>query len=206
MLCDYGCGQEAKYITTTAKNCCCERYNSCLAVRKKNAAGVSKAHDDGRIPGWKELTGKSKDEEYIPWNKGILVGPVKETFSYNGTGNHKLFLIRERGHKCESCKNTEWLGEPITLELEHIDADVKNNTRENLQILCPNCHSKTPTWKRGKVPGKKLRKCSDIEIIEAISSSENINQVLTKLDLRYGSVSTIIKIMVDNKLNFAPLT
>jgi len=60
-------------------------------------------------------------------------------------------LISEglKEHKCECCGLTEWLGEPMPLELDHIDGDHYNNLIENLKILCPNCHAKTPTY-RGK--------------------------------------------------------
>ena len=58
-------------------------------------------------------------------------------------------LIEEgiKEHKCECCGLTEWLGEPIPLELDHIDGDHYNNLIENLKILCPNCHAKTPTYR-----------------------------------------------------------
>lgn len=52
-------------------------------------------------------------------------------------------------HKCYSCLNVEWMGAPIPLELDHIDGDRTNNLIENLRVLCPNCHSMTPTY-RGK--------------------------------------------------------
>ena len=51
--------------------------------------------------------------------------------------------------KCERCGLSEWLGEPLHLELHHIDGDKTNNTLENFQLLCPNCHSMTDSW-RGK--------------------------------------------------------
>lgn len=38
------------------------------------------------------------------------------------------------------------MGEPIPLQLDHIDGNHTNNKLENLQILCPNCHAKTPTY------------------------------------------------------------
>ena len=47
--------------------------------------------------------------------------------------------IKER--KCESCGLTEWKGEEIPLELHHIDGNHFNNDLDNLQLLCPNCHS-----------------------------------------------------------------
>lgn len=62
----------------------------------------------------------------------------------------KRKLIRERGHRCEKCKNTMWLELPITLELEHVDGNNANNVEDNLLLLCPNCHAQTTTWKRSK--------------------------------------------------------
>ena len=42
-------------------------------------------------------------------------------------------LIDIRGHRCECCGLTEWLNQPITLEVHHIDGDKKNNKLNNLQ-------------------------------------------------------------------------
>lgn len=52
-------------------------------------------------------------------------------------------------HKCNNCELTDWLGNHIPLELEHIDGNSSNNLLENLELLCPNCHSLTDTY-RGK--------------------------------------------------------
>lgn len=52
-------------------------------------------------------------------------------------------------HQCEHCKMNEWLGVPIPLELNHIDGNHYNNKMINLELLCPNCHALTPTY-RGK--------------------------------------------------------
>ena len=45
---------------------------------------------------------------------------------------------------------TEWLGEPIPLELHHIDGNKQNHQLSNLQMLCPNCHSITDNFKSKK--------------------------------------------------------
>lgn len=62
----------------------------------------------------------------------------------------KRRLVKERGYLCERCFISEWLNEPIVLELEHCDGDNRNNSRENLKLLCPNCHSQTLTWRNRK--------------------------------------------------------
>lgn len=66
-------------------------------------------------------------------------------------GSHRLKLrLLEDGvkeYKCECCGNTEWMGEPIALELHHVNG-VKDDLRiENLQILCPNCHAFTDNYR-----------------------------------------------------------
>lgn len=62
----------------------------------------------------------------------------------------KKRILAEVGHMCETCLNTEWMGKPIPLELEHINGNNRDNSRENLKLLCCNCHALTPTWRNRK--------------------------------------------------------
>ncbi len=57
----------------------------------------------------------------------------------------KQILLEERCHRCEVCKNTEWMGQPIPLEFDHIDGDPWNHDKTNHRLICPNCHAQTPT-------------------------------------------------------------
>lgn len=52
-------------------------------------------------------------------------------------------LIRDglKKEQCEICGVSIWLGVKLPLELHHKDGNHYNNEFENLQILCPNCHS-----------------------------------------------------------------
>ena len=59
----------------------------------------------------------------------------------------KKYLIEKHGHECWECGVTEWRGEKLHLEMDHIDGNNKNNDIGNIRILCPNCHSITPTWR-----------------------------------------------------------
>ena len=61
----------------------------------------------------------------------------------------KLLEEGYKEHRCECCGLTEWLDEPIPLELHHIDGDHNHNELSNFQLLCPNCHAKTSSY-RGK--------------------------------------------------------
>lgn len=95
------------------------------------------------------------------WSKGRTLSPKRDITVYLNNeysiGSHALKkrLIREGllARKCDSCKLTEWLNKPIPLDLHHIDGNHRNNLLNNIQLLCPNCHSQTETHK-GKNIGK----------------------------------------------------
>lgn len=84
--------------------------------------------------------------------KGIKVSSqyktAEEYAKTNNVKSHvlKLKLIKDgiKEAKCERCGLSEWLNQPIPLELHHKDGNHYNNDLENLEILCPNCHSLEP--------------------------------------------------------------
>lgn len=75
------------------------------------------------------------------------------------SATRKKWLIELYGVKCSKCGLTEWNGQPIPIELEHIDGNSDNNNEENVCLLCPNCHAQTPTYKaRNKGNGRHFRR------------------------------------------------
>lgn len=83
------------------------------------------------------------------WNKGkkFPTKDIEKFLALNGpfikSHDLKLRLIKcgKKLNCCEICKLTEWMNEPIVLELDHINSNHYDNRIENLQILCSNCHA-----------------------------------------------------------------
>ena len=50
-------------------------------------------------------------------------------------------LLEESNNACQSCGNDTWLGKKIWLEIHHRNGNSKDNRRENLIVVCLNCHS-----------------------------------------------------------------
>jgi len=71
----------------------------------------------------------------------------KEDGFYEALKGTKTLVLAEQQGKCNRCDLDEWQGEKLPLELEHKDGNRRNNERSNLEYLCPNCHSLTPTWR-----------------------------------------------------------
>jgi DNA-binding CsgD family transcriptional regulator/5-methylcytosine-specific restriction endonuclease McrA len=68
--------------------------------------------------------------------------------TYRGRENLKLRLVKEglKESRCERCRLDEWRGEVLSVALHHINGDRLDNRLENLELLCPNCHSQTNTF------------------------------------------------------------
>jgi len=99
-----------------------------------------------------------------------------------------------RGRKCECCGTTEWLGQPINLEIHHLNGDRSDNRLENLQLLCPNCHSYTNTF----CYKSKDTQVQENDFVEALLMSSNIHAALIKLGLtpsggNYSRAYTLIE-------------
>jgi len=89
-----------------------------------------------------------KNQSYLrtvieAWQNGVL--PPRPFFS-RVVRRHLLQSCSERCQRCGWSERNPYSGNS-TLELEHIDGDWTNSHPSNLILLCPNCHSLTPTFR-----------------------------------------------------------
>lgn len=96
---------------------------------------------------------------------------------------HRALQQIGREYKCERCKISSYNNCQITLEVDHINGDWKDNRSENLRYLCPNCHSQTDTSyrKNMKVTNEQiLAACNKYDCIYDVAKSlkENDSHVL----------------------------
>jgi hypothetical protein len=64
-----------------------------------------------------------------------------------GNRSIRSYLTHLVGNKCSCCGISEHNGKPITFEVDHIDGNSEDNRKENVCLICPNCHSQTDTYK-----------------------------------------------------------
>lgn len=98
-----------------------------------------------------------KTADYV---KRWKAGEVDGRNGYNISRHIRRYLFDKYDSKCAQCG---WGEQNVTtgnipLEVHHIDGNYENNSEENLILLCPNCHSLTPTYKAAnKGKGRKGR-------------------------------------------------
>lgn len=50
------------------------------------------------------------------------------------------------GYKCDECGISEYNNKELVLQVDHVNGDPYDDSPTNLRLLCPNCHSQTPTF------------------------------------------------------------
>lgn len=69
---------------------------------------------------------------------------LKSSFDQLGRKRRRDKVLLEQNNLCNICKKLfEWNNLPLIPEYHHKDGNRKNEFRENVEFLCPNCHSQT---------------------------------------------------------------
>lgn len=157
------CGTEhTKTGVFCSRSCANSRKFSDEARKKKSIASkrVWKSLSNEEQETKKEILRFACPYEPSKYAKSLL----EQDWNALGYQGKRLRVMIEQNGKCNRCDINEWLGERITLELEHKDGNNGNNSRENLEALCPNCHSLTKTWRGRKNRSRQNRVDRYIEL------------------------------------------
>ena len=104
-------------------------------------------------------------------NRGPILLEERIRASYIRRSNAEVFVTDTKAHAntikarmlllgvprlCVKCGlGPEWQGEPLTLQLDHINGDGRDGRLENLRFLCPNCHTQTLTYAGRKTKSRR---------------------------------------------------
>jgi hypothetical protein len=141
----------------------CDKEYSATRLNKKKfcnnscAATYNNKHREIKIKGECINCGKQKrGEKYIycsnncqrAYDKRILFLAIEKGDSTCSARRYKEYLIWKYGEKCMDCdwSQVHSVTNKVPIQLEHIDGNSDNNKLSNLKLLCPNCHSLTPTY------------------------------------------------------------
>lgn len=166
--CNKGFDKRISEIKKSPKNYCSR---SCAA--KVNNKLFKKRHKkikyckncSNTISGKGRVYCSIKCQNIFQYNNKIQLWKLGKDNGYESNGTVRRFIKKylfiTRGIRCEECGwdriNTQTKKCP--LEIHHKDGNYKNNNENNLQILCPNCHSLTDTYKNmNKGNGRECRK------------------------------------------------
>ncbi|MFD7627841.1 HNH endonuclease [Streptomyces sp. NPDC059851] len=119
--------------------------------RKVKAFGINTSHftQPRRTERMRDNRRRRSADEILQEDRSLHAGRVPNTRL------RRALLETGIEERCADCGiGAVWLGEPLALEVDHIDGDWRNNRRENLRFLCPNCHSTTDTY-RGRAKGRR---------------------------------------------------
>jgi hypothetical protein len=149
-----------------------ERFN-----RRYDWDEVQRFYDAGNsISDCQRRFGFSRETFNAARRRGAIVSrpqamPLEKLLSGRRNRSHlkqRLIRLGLKQERCEICGISDWWGKPLSLALHHINGDGDDNRLENLELLCPNCHSQTDNFAgralrlRG-LPAHNAQECSPAE-------------------------------------------
>lgn len=203
-LCVYGCGNTAKFVTTSGKLICESYATKCEVNRLKNSKGLKRAHATGSMRMRVFSDGDRQKARASSLERMYNQGFVENSTLSNGAAKNVLREYLNTEEKCDECGLSDsWNDKKLELHLDHINGNNTDFREENLRFLCPNCHSQTDTY-CGKSMNNGKIKVSDEELIEAIKNNPNVRKTLLSVGLSPKGLNynRVYKLMANNNLSF----
>ena len=178
------CGKEFNPVKGIVNYCTIECRNSRewsdddkkkKSISAKNSEKVKESNKNRPKEMWEKIGLKRKET-----HKQNILTLNYEDLSFESL---RFRILYEQENKCNRCGLDKWLGQDIILELEHKDGNNKNNVRDNLEMICPNCHSLTETW-RGRNKKERRHRVPDERLLESLLINDwNMRQSLLDVGL-----------------------
>jgi hypothetical protein len=163
------CGNLFDITSRNTKKVFCTRSCSARYNNKMRSKGDSKECERCSAPTKNRFCSQNcsaksiREEKIQSWLSGEWNGSAKHGLS----ASVRTYMIELSGNRCTSptCAVPGGFAEvnPVTgrvpLEVDHIDGNCYNNKKENLMVVCPNCHALTPTYRAlNKNSGRAYRR------------------------------------------------
>ena len=169
------CGSPTK--SKFCSNKCSATFNNHTRVRKA-AIPVRLCEECGEMTKNPQFCGQScfrafREKRHIEdWKAGKESGMTPSGVICDTV---RKYIFTKYGRQCAKCGWCEvnMTSGRVPVQIDHIDGDFRNCSEENLIVLCPNCHSLTPTYmtlNRGKgrdVNGvRRKKKVGIVQLLE----------------------------------------
>jgi 5-methylcytosine-specific restriction endonuclease McrA len=125
--CSFSCLKSCAARPKPARICTYEPCSREFIPTTRNQSKCSRTCANRARVGISYKTGRAKDKAY-------------------NAKTRRATLTELYGYKCAVCGISDWLGLPLTLQVDHINGVNDDNRIENLRLLCANCHSQTDTF------------------------------------------------------------
>lgn len=136
--------KNGNWTPVKAEECTCL---FCGKTFRKHSHGMGKFCNQKCFFDCKNRENSNRDEILIKkWLNGEIDGTNKKYFTYKPFV--RKYLFRKYNNKCQRCGwgETNKSTGLVPLQIHHIDGDALNNDINNIELLCPNCHSLTDNF------------------------------------------------------------
>lgn len=131
--------------------------------------------------------------------------PIELSDILNGNRQVKGSILKKlliennlKTNQCEVCGNYGvWQNKTLPLQLHHVNGDPQDNKLENLQILCPLCHSVTDNWQTKnwqKLAKVKISELTNDQFVSLLNCSSNMRDISNKTKWSHSVVVKAVQL------------